>query len=221
MSLYIVATPIGNLGDITIRAIDTLKSVNLVCAEDTRQSQKLFAKYDIHTPLTSWHAHSNESKLKQIIEKLKDNQEIALISDAGTPGISDPGYKLIQEAIKNNIRVIPIPGATAVITALCASGMQTDKFLYLGFPPTKKGRQTLFNSLKDEQHTVVFYESPHRIKKAISQLRESLGDDRSIVLARELTKIHEEFWRGSLAEAEKYLEQTKICGEFVIILAGG
>ena len=223
--LYVVATPIGNLSDITFRAVSTLKEVSLVAAEDTRTAQKLFTKYDIHTPLTSFHAHSNEKKAGDLVEKMKSGKSIALISEAGTPGISDPGFVLIRAAVEAGIEVVPIPGASAVITALCASGLPTDKFLYLGFLPLKKGRRKVLENLRDEKRTVVFYESPHRILKTIKELEELVHRpqgslDRKIVLARELTKLHEEFFRGTLPEAVKFLESKPIKGEFTVLLEG-
>ncbi|MFH1375315.1 MAG: 16S rRNA (cytidine(1402)-2'-O)-methyltransferase [Patescibacteria group bacterium] len=220
MALYVVATPIGNLSDITFRAVKTLKEADLVAAEDTRTAQKLFTNYDIHTPLTSFHAHSSEKKVGDLIEKMKAGKTLALISEAGTPGISDPGFVLIRKAVEEGIEVVPIPGASAVITALSASGLPTDKFLYLGFLPLKKGRRKLLESLREEKRTVVFYESPHRILKTVSELTELLGNERKIVLARELTKLYEEFFRGSIPEAVKFLESKPIKGEFTVLLSG-
>lgn len=220
MTLFIVATPIGNLGDMTFRAVETLKSVDLVAAEDTRTAKKLFTKFDIHTPLKAFHAHSSERETEKIIEVLKTGKSVALISESGTPGISDPGYRLIRAAIDSDIKIIPIPGASAVITALSASGLPTDKFVYLGFLPTKKGRKKLIESLKTESKTIVLYESPHRIQKTISELASILGSERRIVIARELTKIYEEFFRGTLDEALEFINSKKPKGEFTILLAG-
>lgn len=218
--LYIVATPIGNLEDITMRALSTLKEVDIIIAEDTRHSQILLNKYKIQKKLISYHSHSGKTKVEKILTILKEGKSCALISDAGTPGISDPAYALIKEALANNIKVIPIPGPAAFLTALCASGLPTHQFLYLGFLPLKKGRQTLLKSLKDEKRTVVFYESPHRIKKTLNQLEEFLGGDRKIVLARELTKIYEEFICGTIKDVSKEFEKRKPKGEFVVILGG-
>ncbi len=218
--LFIVATPIGNLADITLRALNTLRSVDFICAEDTRTSQKLLQKYEIKKPLQAFHSHSSERILNKIIAQIKTGQNAALISDAGTPTISDPGFNLVQLARAENLEVVPIPGASAVITALSAAGVPTDKFVFLGFPPAKKGRQTLFQSLQTEKRTVVFYESPHRLAKTVAQLAENLGAKRHLTLARELTKIHEEFWAGSLGAAQDWLASLpKIRGEFVLILA--
>ncbi|MFH0776200.1 MAG: 16S rRNA (cytidine(1402)-2'-O)-methyltransferase [Patescibacteria group bacterium] len=218
MTLYIVATPIGNLGDLTFRAVETLQKADFVAAEDTRTAQKLFTKFDIHSPLVAFHAHSTEREVEKILAKLQDGKSVALISEAGTPGISDPGFVLVKKAVAAGIEVIPIPGACAAIAALSASGLRMDKFLFLGFLPLKKGRQKLIASLKDKSETIIFYESPHRIQKTISQLAEILGENRLVVLARELTKIHEEFFRGNLSEAVQFLESNKPRGEFTILL---
>lgn len=198
--LYIVATPIGNLEDITFRAVRTLKEADYIAAEDTRHSKILLKKYDIKTPTLSFHSYSNDSKLDYLLSLLSEGKTIALISDAGTPGISDPGFKLISKAREQGIQVVPIPGASAFLTALSASGLATHSFLYLGFLPLKKGRQTLLNSLIDEKRTIAFYESPHRILKTLAELEEKFGN-RQIVIARELTKIHEEYFSGTAKEA--------------------
>jgi 16S rRNA (cytidine1402-2'-O)-methyltransferase len=216
MALYIVATPIGNLEDITLRAINTLKNVDFIAAEDTRHSLVLLNKYEIRKPLLSFHSHSGIMKIEKIIEGLS----CALITDAGTPGISDPAYSLIRAAIEENIQIIPIPGPAAFLTALVGTGLPMNEFIYMGFLPLKKGRQTLLISLKDEERTVVFYESPHRIKKTLSQLKEFLGADRKIVLARELTKIYEEFIRGTVEDAIQYFEKKEPKGEFTVVLGG-
>lgn len=220
MTLFVVATPIGNLGDITYRAVEVLKSVARVAAEDTRTARVLFQKYGIVTPLTSFHAHSSDRELSRIVEELNAGKDIALISDAGTPGISDPGYRLIRAAIENSIVVAPVPGPSAVVTALSAAGLPTDKFLYLGFLPLKKGRQTLLHSLREEERTVVFYESVHRIEKTLSQLADVLGGGRRVVVARELTKMFEEFFRGTTAEAVVWAREKKPRGEFVVLVGG-
>ena len=185
--LYIVSTPIGNLQDITLRALQTLKDVNFIAAEDTRHSGILLKKHEIKTPMVSFHAHSDDRKVEHIIGRILRGESAALISDAGTPGISDPGYVLTKRAIEEGIRVVPIPGPSAFLTALSVSGLPVNKFLYLGFLPTKKGRQTLFKSLANEKHTVVFYESPHRILKTLEQMVEFLGPTRQVVICRELT----------------------------------
>lgn len=217
--LFIVATPIGNLKDITLRAIETLQQVDLIAAEDTRHSQILCKEYEIKTKLESFHSHSSSAKTNKIIEQILNGKDVALISDAGTPGISDPGYVLIKSALENEIEIVPIPGVSACITALSASGLPTDKYLYLGFLPIKKGRQTLFQSLLEEKRTTVFYESPHRLIKTLTQLNEIMPE-RKIVIARELTKIYEEFFRGDVSQALEKFETQKPKGEFTIILGG-
>jgi 16S rRNA (cytidine1402-2'-O)-methyltransferase len=220
MALYIVSTPIGNLDDITLRAINTLKKVDIIACEDTRHSQILLNKYEIKKPLLSYHSHSGQTKLDKLIAALEDGSEIALISDAGTPGISDPAYGLIKTALEQNIEIIPIPGACAFLTALVASGLPMNQFIYLGFLPIKKGRQTLLKSLAEEEKTVVFYESPHRIQKTLMQLEEFLGPERKIVIGRELTKMHEEFVRGSIKEVKEIFTQRAPKGEFAVVLGG-
>lgn len=219
--LYIVATPIGNLEDITLRALRVLKEADYIAAEDTRHSGILLKKYEITTPTISFHSYSDERKLEQLIQHLKGGKNIALISDAGTPGISDPGYKLITAAWEQGTQVVPIPGPSAFLTAIQASGLPTHQFLYLGFLPLKKGRQTLLESLKEEKRTIIFYESPHRIIKTLSQLDEKFGN-RPLVIARELTKIHEEYFRGTSKEALAHFSgpdgKKKPKGEFVLML---
>jgi len=219
MTLFVVATPIGNLGDITFRAIETLKNADIVAAENTRTAKKLFTKFDIHSHLIAFHAHSSDRATENLIAKMKSGKSVALIAEAGTPGISDPGFVLIRRAVESKIPIVPIPGACAAIAALSASGLRTDKFIFLGFLPLKKGRQKIIQNLCDEKRTVIFYESPHRILKTISQLTEILGGERPVVLARELTKLHEEFFRGTLSAAIEFLESKKIRGEFTILLA--
>ncbi len=223
--LYIVATPIGNLGDITFRAVETLKSVDGIACEDTRTSGVLLKHYDIKKPLVSFHSHSGMAKIDKIIEQLKAGDDIALISDAGTPGISDPGYVLIKEAIIQGIEVVPIPWVTAFTTALMASGMQMNHFLYLGFLPVKKWRQTLLKKIVERKaqknsETVVVYESVHRIEKTVIQLGEYLWEDHEIVIGRELTKKFEQFIRGPISEVIEYFKThpEKIKGEFVIMM---
>lgn len=223
--LYIVATPIWNLWDITYRAVETLKNVDSIACEDTRTSGTLLNHYDIKKPLISFHSYSGKTKTDKIIEQLKAWQDIALISDAWTPGISDPWYILIKEAITEWIEVVPIPWVTAFTTALMWSGMQMNHFLYLGFLPVKKWRETLFKMLverknnKKEDETVVIYESVHRIIKTLKELWEYFGEEHYIVVWRELTKKFEEFRRGSINEVIDYFENTpgKIKGEFVVM----
>ncbi len=215
--LYIVATPIGNLEDITLRAINTLKEVDYIAAEDTRHVQILLKKYEIDKPTISFHAWSDERKLTQLLDLLKEGKEIALVSDAGTPGISDPGYVLVKAAIENGVTVVPIPGPSAFLAALSASGLPTHQFLYLGFLPMKKGRQTLLDTFHDEQRTIVFYESPHRLLKTLSEFAEKFPQ-RQMVVARELTKIYEEFFRGTPGQALEHFQKKTPKGEFVIML---
>jgi len=217
--LYIIATPIGNLEDLTFRAKRILEEVDLVACEDTRHTGILLKHYDIKTQKLSFHSHSGHAKVEKIMTYLESNKDVALVSDAGTPGISDPGYVLIQAALEKGVDVVPIPGPSAVITALCASGLPTDKFLYLGFLPVKKGRQTLFKAIADSQHTVVFYESPRRLVKTLTQLKEHLAKDRKIVVAKELTKIYETFYRGTLDEVLSQLPEN-IKGEYVVMVCG-
>lgn len=217
--LYIVSTPIWNLEDITLRAIRTLKEVDYIACEDTRTTATLLNHYEIKKSLLSYHSYSGVAKLDKIIWLLKEWKDIALVSDAWTPGISDPGYPLIQEALKNDINIVPIPWVSAFLTALQASGLPINHFLYLGFLPIKKWRQTLFTKLKTIEETVVFYESVHRIEKTLITLGEYLWEDRKIVVARELTKKFEEFNRVTIKEAiEIYSKKEKQKGEFVLIV---
>lgn len=218
--LYIVATPIGNLEDITLRAIRILGEVDMIACEDTRTSWVLLNKYEIKKPLVSFHSHSWAPKVDRIIWELKSGKNIALISDAGTPGISDPGYILIKEAIVQWIEVVPIPGVTAFTTALMGSGMQMNHFLYLWFLPVKKGRQTLFKRLVEKKdETVVIYESVHRIIKTLHEIESYFGSEHHIVVGRELTKKFEEFQRGPVSEVISYFEnkEWKLKWEFVVL----
>ncbi len=217
--LYIVATPIGNLNDITFRAIETLKEVSFVAAEDTRQTRKLFDKYEIDTPLLSFHAQTSDQKTNQIIDRIAKGESAALVSDAGTPCISDPGFRLVKLANQKNITVIPIPGASALTTLISASGFPVDTFTFHGFMPHKKGRQTLIKSFADAEISHIFYESVHRFPKLLSELEEYLEDNRMICVGRELTKIHEDIFRGSIFEAKEYFNTENTRGEFVIIVA--
>ena len=218
-SLYIIATPIGNLEDITLRALRVLKEVDLILCEDTRQTKKILNKYEINTPSISYHQHSKLDKVNKIIDLLERNKNLALVSDAGTPGISDPGNKLIEHLVKNNIDVtiIPIPGPSAVISALSISGFPTDNFIFLGFVPHKKGRQTFFKNLAEEKSTVAFYESPHRIIKTLESLKEYIPE-KEVVICRELTKIYETIYRGKPNEIAKKITADKIKGEFVVVV---
>jgi len=215
--LYIVATPIGNLSDFTYRGKEILENVDLVACEDTRHTSILLSHYKINTPKLSFHSHSGQAKVDKIMAYLEDGKDVALVSDAGTPGISDPGYVLVQAALEASVEVIPIPGPSAVITALCASGLPTDKYLYLGFLPVKKGRQTIFKKISESEHTVVFYESPHRLRKTLGQLGEFLSADARIVVAKELTKIYETYYRGTLKEVISEIPE-KPKGEYVVMI---
>ena len=216
--IYLVATPIGNLEDITLRAIRILKEVDLIAAEDTRNTLKLLNHYEISKPLVSYHRHNEEVKVDNLINKLKDGQSIAIVSDAGTPGISDPGEVVVKEAIKNNIDVVPIPGACAAINALICSGLDTKEFAFMGFLPlNKKLRKEKLNEIKKETKTLVIYEAPHKLKNTLQDLKE-IVEDRKIVLARELTKIHEEYIRGNIDEIIQKSENLK--GEMIILIEG-
>jgi 16S rRNA (cytidine1402-2'-O)-methyltransferase len=217
--LYIVATPIGNLEDITLRAINTLKEVDYIAAEDTRHSGILLQKYEIKTTVLSYHSYSSDNKQEKIIDLLKEGKEVALISDAGTPGISDPAYALVKRAIEEDIRIVPIPGASSLLAALNMSGLPMNQFLYLGFLPLKKGRQTIMKSLDDETRTIVIFESPHRLLKTLNQLREHIGN-RKIAVCREITKIYEEAVRGTIEEAIEHFTTKKPKGEFVLVIGG-
>lgn len=218
MTLYIVSTPIGNLEDITLRALNVLKTVDLIAAEDTRHSKKLLSHYDIKVPLTSYHSYSSHKKVEDLIARMLEGNSVALISDAGTPGISDPAWSLIQAALEAEITVVPIPGAAAFLTALVGSGLPMNQFEYMGFIPAKKGRHTLFESILKSPRTTIFYESPHRIKKTVEQLYEALGPKRKVVLARELTKIHETFFRGNLEALKDHVQKNPLKGEMVLLV---
>lgn len=220
---YVVATPIGNLGDITFRAIETLKNVDLILCEDTRVTKKLLDKYGLSKPTMSYHAQSKLSKINKIFELLKEGNNLALVSDAGTPGISDPGALLvskIKEHLSESVDVIPIPGVTALIAALSASGLPIHEFIFLGFLPHKKGRETLFKEIKEAKRTVAFYESPHRIFKTLESL-EKFCPHKKVCIARELTKIYEEFKTGTPAEILEYLKNNKEKqrGEFTVLVS--
>jgi 16S rRNA (cytidine1402-2'-O)-methyltransferase len=217
--LYIVATPIGNLEDITARAIRILKEVDLIAAEDTRTSGVLLKKYEIHTALTSFHSFSDDRKLQDLLAQLQQGKNIALISDAGTPGISDPGYLLVKAAREAGVQVSPVPGPSAFLAAVSASGLRINHLLYLGFLPMKKGRQTMLKKLQEEENTMVFYESPHRLLKTLKELQTYFAD-RKLVVAREITKIYEEFREGTAEELYQHFSQKNPKGEFVIMIEG-
>jgi 16S rRNA (cytidine1402-2'-O)-methyltransferase len=218
--LYLVPTPIGNLKDITFRAIDVLKGVDLILAEDTRTSGKLMKHYDINTLMQSHHMHNEHKTVTGIINKLKAGQSIALISDAGTPAISDPGFLLTRVCIENNIEVECLPGATALVPALVNSGLPNDKFIFEGFLPVKKGRQTRLKFLSEESRTMVFYESPHKLIKTLTHFCEYFGGDRQVSVSRELTKLYEETIRGQMNEVLQYFSKKPPKGELVIVVAG-
>ncbi len=219
--LYIVATPIGNLKDITQRALAALREVDIILCEDTRVTAKLLARYDIAKPLKSYHQHSRLAKTDAILTMLAEGKSAALVSDAGTPGISDPGGMLVQAAVArfgDEVKIVPIPGANAAISALSISGFPADSFRFLGFPPHKKGRKTFFESIAAMPETIVFYESKHRIEKALAELACVIGD-REIMLARELTKQFETLYRGTAAECLEKLRSDKTLGEFVVVIS--
>jgi 16S rRNA (cytidine1402-2'-O)-methyltransferase len=218
--LYIIPTPIGNLEDITFRSIRVLKEVDVVLAEDTRTSKKLFSHYNIDTPLSSFHMHNEHRVLSKWIERIKNGETIALISDAGTPAISDPGFLLVRACVKENIEVDCFPGATAFVPALVNSALACEKFIFEGFLPVKKGRKTRLMFLVEEERTMIFYESPHRILKTLKQFSEYFGEDRKVSVSREISKMFEETKRGNLIEVLQYFEDKKPKGEFVIILDG-
>ena len=219
--LYIVPTPIGNLEDITLRAIRILKEVDLILAEDTRTSGKLLQHYDINTQMQSHHMHNEHKTVEGLVNRLKNKfEDIALISDAGTPAISDPGFLLTRACLENNIEVECLPGATAFVPALVNSGLPNDKFVFEGFLPVKKGRQTRLKFLENETRTMVFYESPHKLLKTLNDLKLHLGADRQISVSRELSKLYEETKRGSFDEVIAYFSTGNIKGEFVIVVSG-
>lgn len=218
-TLYVVATPIGNLEDITFRAIRTLREVDLIACEDTRLTSKLLNHYNIKKPLKSYHQHTKLEKIELLINELKDGKNIALVTDAGTPGISDPGNKLVQEVLKENITVIPIPGPSALTAIASVSGIDMQKFAFLGFPPHKKGREKFFKEVVGYNYPVVYYESPYRVLKNLALLEE-IQPGKDVIVGRELTKIFEEVVRGKVSRVIKYFteKKAKIRGEFVVIV---
>jgi 16S rRNA (cytidine1402-2'-O)-methyltransferase len=216
-TLYLVATPIGNLEDITYRAVKVLTSVDLIAAEDTRKTKILLDHYHISKPMMSYYSYNEQARAPQLIEKLLSGQSIALVSDAGTPGISDPAFHIVQQALEKGISIIPIPGPAAFITALIASGLPTDRFVFEGFLPIKKGRKTKFESWKSETRTIIIYESPHRIMKTLTDIQTSLGS-RNVVVARELTKKFEEIVRGTIPSVLAELKKKEPRGEYVVLI---
>ncbi len=218
-TLYVVGTPIGNLEDISLRALRVLREVDLIAAEDTRTTRKLLARYGIETPLTSYHEHNKLTKLDYLLETLRQ-KDVALVSEAGMPGLSDPGYELIRAAIERGIPVVPVPGPSALVTALVVSGLPTDSFVYLGFLPRRREeRRRLLESVARERRTLVAFEAPHRLLATLADLKEVLGD-RRIAIARELTKVHEEVWRGTTDEALARFEEAPPRGEFTLVIEG-
>lgn len=218
MKLYIVPTPVGNLGDMTYRAVEVLKGTDLILAEDTRTSKVVMQHYGISTPLQSYHIFNEHQTLHHIIDRLLSGMDIALVTDAGTPGISDPGFLLIREAIRNNIPIETLPGATAFVPALVDSGLPCDRFVFLGFLPHKKGRQTAIRQLADETRTMVIYESPFRLVRLLTELIEVLGEERQVSVSREISKLHAETLRGSLREVHDHFAEKGVKGEIVLIV---
>lgn len=219
--LYVVGTPIGNLEDMTFRAVRILKTVDIIAAEDTRHTGKLLHHFQINTSQISYHEHNQQQRIPEILNELNKGKAIALVTDAGMPGISDPGYELVKACIEAKIPVVPIPGCSAVVTALSASGLPTDKFVFEGFLPAKsKDRQQRLEALQTESRTIIFYESPHRLRQTLQDLANVLGEVRQVVLARELTKLHEEFWRGTVEDAIALYNSREPQGEFTLVLAG-
>lgn len=218
-TLFVVATPIGNLSDITFRAVDTLKGVDFVAAEDTRTSSVLLKHYGISKPMVSFHSHSGADRSRELVDRMSHGESAALITDAGTPGISDPGYVLVRDAVAAGIDVVPVPGATALVAALSSSGLRMDRFVFEGFLPLKKGRQKKLQQLSSEKRTIILYESPHRMEKSLAELSKYFGE-RKCVVAREITKIHETIYRGTFSEVVKMIKPGERRGEFVIVVEG-
>jgi len=220
MFLYIVSTPIGNLKDITLRALDTFKGVDLILCEDTRVTSKLLQKYDIKKPLLSYHQHSKISQIDKILELLGEGKNIALVSDAGTPGISDPGNMLVQKALEkfgNSVKIVPIPGVSALTALASVSGINTDKFLFMGFLPVKKGRSKILEEIKNSEHPVIFYESRYKIIKTLSDLK-NIAPEVRVIIGRELTKIFETIYRGKIEEVLEKIKNDPQKGEYVILI---
>ena len=216
-TLFIVSTPIGNLADITFRAVETLKAVSFIAAEDTRRTRKLLNHFDIKTKLISYYEHNRFARIPQILQHLESGKDVAVVTDAGTPGVSDPAYKLIRSVIQVDVKVEPIPGPSAFLTALVASGLPTDRFLFVGFLPPKKGRRKKLSDLASHEATLILYENPKRVVKTLSDIATFLGD-RPAVVCRELTKVHEEIIRGTISELLSYFSQESPRGECVIMI---
>lgn len=219
-TLYLVPTPVGNLEDITARALRVLRECDLILAEDTRTSGNLLRHFDIHKPMVSYHKFNEHQTVTRVVERLMGGETIAVVSDAGTPGISDPGFLVAREAVKAGVEVITLPGATAFVPALVSSGLPCDRFCFEGFLPQKKGRQTRIEALKTETRTMIFYESPHRVVKALQQFAEVFGEERQCSACREISKMHEESVRGTLSEVLAHFLENEPRGEFVIVVAG-
>ncbi|MDQ7028417.1 MAG: 16S rRNA (cytidine(1402)-2'-O)-methyltransferase [Ardenticatenia bacterium] len=220
-TLYVVGTPIGNLEDITLRALRVLREVDLIAAEDTRRTATLLQRHGIRTRLTSYHAHNRHHKLPVLLRALADGADVALVSDAGMPGISDPGYELVARAVEQGVRVVPVPGPSAVIAALVAAGLPCDHFTFLGFLPRKRSaRRHLLHEVASWPHTLVVFEAPHRLVKSLADMVELLGGERRVAVARELTKVHEEFWRGTLEGALTHFRTTPPRGELTLVIEG-
>lgn len=220
MKLYLVPTPVGNLGDMTYRGVEVLKSVDLILAEDTRTSRVLMQHYGIETPLQSYHIFNEHQTVAGLVERLLSGTTIAVVTDAGTPGISDPGFLLVREAVKAGVEVECLPGATAFVPALIDSGLPCDRFVFLGFLPHKKGRQTAIKALADEERTMVVYESPYRLVRLLEELSEVLGEERQVSVSREISKLHAETARGTVAEVLAHFKEKDVKGEIVVIISG-
>jgi len=218
--LFIVPTPIGNLEDMTFRAVRVMKEVSLILAEDTRNTGKLLRHFEIETRMQSYHAHNEHKMVERLVEKILGGETIALVSDAGTPAISDPGFLIVRECIAKNVEVDCLPGATAFVPAIVNSGLPCERFAFEGFLPHKKGRMTKIERLKEEERTIIFYESPHRLVKTLNQLGENWGEDRLASVSREISKLHEETKRGTLKELATYYEANPPKGEIVIVVSG-
>jgi len=218
--LYLVPTPVGNLGDMTYRGVEVLRSVDLILAEDTRTSRVLMQHYGIDTPLQSYHIFNEHQTVAQLVDRLLAGTSIAVVTDAGTPGISDPGFLLVREAVKSGVDVECLPGATAFVPALIDSGLPCDRFVFLGFLPHKKGRQTALHALADEPRTMVIYESPFRLVKLLEELSEVIGQERHISVSREISKLHAETARGTVAEVLAHFRQKEVKGEIVVVVSG-